>query len=60
MKLSEYCECGGSMVGTIRPDSKATALIRTFWEQHQGIGHGKVSSAKCYAARRKAERIGVK
>ncbi|MFX1537491.1 MAG: hypothetical protein ACFFDI_25060 [Promethearchaeota archaeon] len=54
MNISEYCICGGSMVGNIRPDSKATLLVRLFWEQHHGIGHEKCNASKCYSARRKA------
>ncbi len=58
MKIKEYCECGGSMVGSILPDSKARLLVRTFWETHKGIGHSKVDARKCYRTRYKAEHIG--
>lgn len=59
MKIREYCECGGSVVGSISPDSRARPLVRIFWETHTGIGHSKVDARKCYQARYKAERIGI-
>ena len=57
MRIKEYCECGGSMVGSIKPDSKAVLLVRTFWETHKGIGHSKVDARKCYQTRYKADKM---
>ena len=55
MKLREYCECGGEMVGTIKPDYKGFEMQRIFWKIHSGKGHSSVEPSQCYLARRREE-----
>ncbi len=55
MKIKEYCECGGQLTGSAKPDSKGLEMQRIFWGIHSGIGHSAVKPSQCYSARRRQE-----
>ena len=53
IKFAEYCKCGASFSGIGKKD-KVLLLINTWWQSHQGDGHGRATPRECYLSRGRA------
>lgn len=62
-KLTEYCQCGASMVGSGAGDMSAVDELQSaWWSVHSGEGHGpatrqEAANARKREARKEAKRI---
>lgn len=57
-KLSAYCKCGASMVGSGAGDMAAVdELHSVWWSVHHGEGHGLATQREAANARRRQARL---
>jgi hypothetical protein len=55
MELNAFCLCG-AYFRVISDPATAKELVESFWREHRGEGHGRVSEKECNERRRGEDR----